>query len=506
MMHLPRVKLPPVLLPRMESQCAAHLNQMEQKDHYNAKFSRQTLCLRIKLVAYRCLATLAALYHNLIDLKDWLLLTPSVIRFAGVKFHLANLISIIAFPLIAIATMPFGYLPATSCLRTYKGQMSAVDSITQAIPHYNLTIEAAKTHIQYLESRGEELSDQFLIDAAEQGLHRVIQAYVQLHPLTVNEVVPLKHDTALKFARVIQEVFSNPKYDRSQEMPENIKFTYAKSEYHQIVPLLLNALEPAVRDHLGRNEAMRQIRTYYSPPKDWYARTYNKLDPTQMALLINCGADIVRVNPNNKKAVFSPFEHLMLGVRNITFYPVLWEKGELAGERPIEKVVAVAKVCIEASGCYSKTRFAAVVELKNKLVNSPAPPQWQNHAGHDEYLAAQKILHDGIRNFNPFFRLLRHSQLAPYFDEASGLFSMLDYDKITAEFVKRINEIEPHLPALEATQNAAYRAKFDWLVQFRWDFKTFPKPLVEMILEYALRYTPKDELAVVAATSKGTEA
>src|SRR5436190_9672867 len=88
------------------SYTAAYLNKIEEKLSFGkSTFKVKSCCQVLTNIVLRVLAAIGCLFFSLRDLKDWLCMTRTIIKFVGTEFYLTNLVSIVVFPIIALVTL-----------------------------------------------------------------------------------------------------------------------------------------------------------------------------------------------------------------------------------------------------------------------------------------------------------------------------------------------------------------------------------------------------------------
>lgn len=103
----------PCLEPKRGSYAAAFLHRMSSKEWMHYSITEVNPCTATKFIVLRLLAVLGATLATIYDLRVWLTSTCHVIRKEGLKAHLSHLISILAFPILSLITLPLGKMQFT---------------------------------------------------------------------------------------------------------------------------------------------------------------------------------------------------------------------------------------------------------------------------------------------------------------------------------------------------------------------------------------------------------
>lgn len=269
----------------------------------------------------------------------------------------------------------------------------------------------------------------------------------------------------------------------------------------RVAPILSTAISGETRSAIGPKVGLHRIQ---------------QLDGVAIRILIDSNIDVVGVNPRKKRAVITNFERLLLGVK-IEKRVGVWRSDHPveAPNRLVDSVVAIATMCIEASGCFNRKAIDQVIAFRNANMQ----PKEGSYSMSEMTENASRIFKQEVTKRNPHFRLLNHTPLKVYASDDCTFTAAMKSEVAEAatRLYNHVEAIEPHLDELQQTQTNAYNAKFDWMHQMTWapaeshfhhvsqiggNRSHYPKEIVKIILQYALRYTPEDETAVIPAAHK----
>jgi len=369
--------VPTIFQPRMHTQCSAFLDKMDGMYYFNdSSLSQFGRCERIKVLFLRIVSVLGAFLATARDLKAWFYSTCEVVRLSGLKFHLANLISILAFPFIAMATMPFGSLPISSYAMTLKGQAKLLDAFAHDSQQGTLTVENATKTLNRMIRCGVTLPSDFFLEAAKKGHTEVVTAF----------------SNRSSFQRGYDEIRRAIHHSLTD-----------KTSAEKLVSFLTNSVDPQFPNAVPISiQAMNESMV--------------ALDEEAVDLWLDMGMGPYRY-------VKAPFVCLILGGEiDLPDYP-----GKKC-PRTAEKVIAIAKKCIVRYGAFYKIDFDQLIQFKNNYA------EWTKYLHEGTLRHTSSFLHvlkdsrfmEAYRNNQNFAQIgaefaKRITELEPYADEMQAL-------------------------------------------------------------------------------------
>lgn len=366
------VLLSSLLQPRTQTYSSALLNVLEEKTYYNSNLSQFACCKKIQVIVMRILSVLGACIASIRDLKVWICSTREIVALVGLKFHLANLISILAFPFLAMATMPFGVLPIQSYSQSLKGQAKLLDAFIQESQTGQLTVaEASKILARILRNRFVVKSN-FLLEAVQKGRIEIIEAAF-LMPFGNKEEV---------FCDVLKRSWNDK--STAPAVIATISSIYNRMEKKKY-PVEARVLQESMSD-LDEEAFDRWLSADVNPCEQY----------TEKSKMAN-----------------TPFVHLILGLDS---------RERIIPMRTVEKVIRIAKKCVVLFGGFHKPGFDDVVLLIkhfNILLNDFRGGKFDGNPYLATLRRASFVTSNNAQEQEKFIK--NFSEIQPYGDELQAL-------------------------------------------------------------------------------------
>lgn len=380
----------------------------------------------IVIIVMRAFSVLGAAYAGLKDLTRWVIvLGPFSAAIAGTRFWLTNLVAACAFPIIAAATLPFGYVPGHHVFPFYKDRLQPISQAYREVASIYRSDITAIALIRQLRQNGFNIHTELMLTAALANNSAIIKA--------------------IEFT---DSYATSPSFWATRVMELAVA-----SKQKNVITILSTALED-----IGRILLQNQLR-----------ESIQSFDEESIDLLLECDADpclpisdpgYMQISPYGYKKI-SPFEYLILGVD---------EQNQLSGNRPIAKMIAVAKKCLAKSvTAFEKREFRAVQKFRDRIISINFTNGWHQELITDD---VANVLKEGIKTEDPYFLMLtmcwnRGPNVGPNF---------------MTPLLRRVSEIEPYLTELQNAHEEGYvNGRIDTVMDV---CQTLPKVAVAIILRY----------------------
>lgn len=380
------LSLPAILQLRSRTYCAAFLDNMEGKRYFNgSSLSQFGRCERIKVVCFRILSVLGACFFAARDLKVWICSSREVVALVGLQFHLANLISILAFPFIAMAAMPFGLLPIPSYTVSLKGAVRPMDAFAHKSENERIMVEHATRLLKRMIADKIPLTPDFFIEVIRKGYTHVITAFLNLE---VNH----------KYHILLQTIHRS----LDKEIAEKVVLTIARTVNSPFIPNLSIS-----------NHAM--------------IHSMQAMDEDAVDSLLEMG-----IGPSNHAK--TPFVYLILG--GDEFYIANYPRKK--APRTLKKTIAIAMKCIARYGAFNKLEFDELIKFKDNYLQW-TPYLLQGAIGHNNsyltvlkesrvgaFLSSQNLneagkFHKRITELEPHIEIMQSLQLSSHISKHKNI-------------------------------------------------------------------------------------